>query len=115
MSLFDDVTTGAVERALQGVALRQQTTAENLANSATPGYRAQQVSFESSLAAALQAGQPSAAAITVGDAGTPDNGNGNTVSMEKETNDLLQSGLQYQALVQAMNYKFGVLHDAIGS
>lgn len=115
MTLFTDVSQAAIEKALDGVSLRQRVEAQNLANVATPGYRAQKVDFESALQNAISAGDPQNAGLSVGDAGTPDNGNGNTVAMESETAGLMRSSLQYQSLVQAVNYKFDVLRSAIGS
>ena len=113
MALFADRLTGAVEAGLDGVALRQRVIADNIANAETPGFRARRVSFEESLAAALAAGTPEAATATVLDAGTEPNGVGNTVRLEREVADLVKSGLQYDALVAALNYKLGLLRSAI--
>ena len=114
MVLFGDVTQVALESALDNVALRQRVTASNLSNAATPGYHAQRVDFESALASALRAGEPANVGATISDANTPDNGNGNTVSMENESTALMRNGLQYQSLVQAVNYRFDILRSAIG-
>ena len=51
MELFDTVHV-ALERAIQGSALRQQALASNLANVNTPGYRRQDVDSESARLAA---------------------------------------------------------------
>lgn len=115
MDLFTDRVSAGVERALDGVAQQQRTTASNIANAATPGYRAQTVSFQDSLQAALDNGDdPSTAAITTTDAGTPADVNGNTVQLDKEVVDQQREGLQYQALAQAMTFKLGLWQKALG-
>ena len=114
MNLFTDSVQSALERAMDGVALRQRVSAQNIANVMTPGYHAQRVSFEDDLASALADGQdPSTAALTVGDSGNAVNENGNSVDLADESTSLMKSGLQYEALVQATNYRFGILKAAL--
>ena len=114
MELFTDRVSAGVERALDGVAQQQRTTAANIANAATPGYRAQSVSFSDSLAAAMSDGDdPRDAAISTVDAGTPADANGNTVQLDKEIGDQQREGLQYQALAQAMTFKLGLWQKAL--
>jgi flagellar basal-body rod protein FlgB len=114
MELFTDLATSAIERALDGVAQRQRVTAHNIANVATPGFRASRVAFEDDLASALERGTPSRAAASVVGAGTPARADGNNVVLEDETQIMVTSGLHYEALVQALNYKFSVLRTAVG-
>lgn len=115
MDLFTDSVTAGVQRALDGVSQQQQTTAANIANSATPGYRAQSTSFEDSLSAALADGSdPSTAAITTTDEGTPADATGNTVQLDTEIVNQQREGLQYQALAQAMTFKLGLWQKALG-
>ena len=113
MAMFTDGVTAAVEQALSGVSLRQRVAANNIANANTPNFRASKVDFESDLANAIQAGDPAAAAPTVVDAQTPADQLGNTVQLEQETTTLISSGLQYDALVSALNYKLNLLQAAL--
>ena len=114
MDLFTDGVQRALERAMDGVALRQRVSAQNIANVMTPGYHAQKVTFEDDLASALARGDnPSATALTVGDSGAQVNENGNSVDLADESTSLMKSGLQYEALVQATNYRFSVLRAAL--
>lgn len=114
MALFTDNVQSALERAMDGVALRQRVSAQNIANVMTPGYHAQSVSFESDLASALADGQdPATTALTVTDAGGQVDGNGNSVDLATESTSQLKSGLQYEALVQATNYRLSVLRAAV--
>src|SRR4029077_1496996 len=64
MSLFDTTQT-ALERALSGASLRQETLAGNLANVNTPGYQRRDVDFHDALRGALAAGDPAAAQFAV--------------------------------------------------
>lgn len=116
MGLFTDRIEAGLERALDGVSMRQRVTATNIANSMTPGYHAQKVDFEQSLATALQGDtDPSQAAISVADAGGTAGPDGNTVVMENEVTNLNRANLQYQAVVDAVNFKLGVLGKAVGA
>jgi flagellar basal-body rod protein FlgB len=113
VSMFTDGVTAAVEQALSSVSLRQRVAANNIANQNTPNFRASKVDFEADLANAIQSGNPTAAGPTVNDAQTPADEYGNTVQLEQETTTLISSGLQYDALVAALNYKFNLLQTAI--
>jgi flagellar basal-body rod protein FlgB len=115
VDLFTDRVSAGLQRALDGVAEQQRTTAANIANSATPGYRAQRVTFEDSLASAMgdSSSDPASAAISTVDAGTPADLNGNTVSLDAEVTDQQREGLQYQALAQAMSMKLSTWRMAM--
>ena len=113
MSLFTDGVTAAVEKALTGVSVRQRVTADNIANLATPGFRASRVAFEGDLAQALERRRPEAARPTVTVDGAAPDVNGNNVSLDAETAILVKAGLQYDALVSALNYKLNIIRTAI--
>ena len=116
MTLFTDRIQGGLERALDGVSLRQRVTAQNVANAMTPGYRAQRVEFEGALAGALATGRPGGSPFTVSEVADHSNYerlDGNTVSLEDEATTAMRSGLQYQALIEASTFKFSVLRTAI--
>ncbi|MET0853053.1 MAG: flagellar basal body protein, partial [Microterricola sp.] len=49
--MFDSVSLSALSSALDGLAMRQRTIADNIANVNTPGYHAKRVAFEGALAA----------------------------------------------------------------
>ena len=114
MTLITDRVQSTVERALDGTSLRQQVTADNIANAMTPGFRAKRVDFEASLASALKAGKPQDALTVVRDSGLPARvQDGNSVRIEDEVQEQMKTGLQYQALVEAANHKLGLLRTAI--
>lgn len=114
MTLFTDGVQSALERAMDGVMLRQRIAAQNVANVMTPGFTAQQVSFEDNLSAALARGDdPARAGLDVTASGAPADERGNNVDLVTENTTLMRSGLQYEALVQATNYRFTVLQTAL--
>ena len=111
---MDDLTISTVHTALRGLTQRQKVIANNIANVETPGFVAQKVSFEDSLRAAVSGGAPTAANVAVTPSDHYANVNGNNVQLDDETMDLVDTGLQYQLMVEAMNAKFGLLRTAIG-
>ncbi len=114
MALLTDNVTSALERAMDGVALRQRVSAQNIANVMTPGYQAQRVAFEGNLASALQNGQDATqTSLTVTASGDAGDASGNNVDLATESASLTKSGLQYDALIQAMNYKLSILRAAV--
>jgi flagellar basal-body rod protein FlgB len=114
MTLFTDGVQSTLERAMDGVMLRQRVAAQNIANVMTPGYQAQRVSFEDNLSSALAAGDdPAHSGLDVAPTGAESDARGNNVDLVGENTTLMRSGLQYEALVQATNYRFNVLHTAL--
>jgi flagellar basal-body rod protein FlgC len=80
-----DLTMQAIQASLDGLAARQRVIADNLANSETPGYTAQTVSFENSLSSAIGSGDPTQTSITPGVTNDVRDGLGNNVSVDGET------------------------------
>ncbi len=113
--ILDDTTTRAIELALAGVSHRQRATAHNVANVNTPGFHSGRVRFEDELAEALRAGRSlDDVEIRRVAANTPVNTRGNDVALEEESRILIESGIQYEALVHALNHKLSVIRSAIG-
>ena len=114
MTLFTDGVQSALERAMDGVALRQRVMSQNVSNAMTPGYRAQRVEFEGALADALRTGSsPEAVTPSVVGTGAAPREDGNNVDLETEATGLMRSGLQFEALVQAVNYRHNVMRTAV--
>ena len=111
--MLNDTALDAIHSALRGLALRQRTAADNIANVDTPGFTARRVSFEGSLRNALTIGQPDLASPSVVASTAPAGVDGNNVNLDDETVSLVQTGLQYQTMLEAMNAKFRLLRDAM--
>ena len=110
---INDATMAAMRTAIDGLAARQRIIAQNIANAETPGYIAQRVTFESSLRSAMADGDPSAAHIGVESTSDPAGVNGNNVQLDQENVQLVESGLMFQAMTEALNTKFQILRTSL--
>ena len=117
MELFDTVHV-ALERAIQGSALRQEALAENIANVNTPGYKRQDVDFHSALQAAMPMGRDAVAATPFAasvDDSAPMRPDGNSVDIDAESANLAQNALEYEALAQVLRARADIIEIAMGS
>ncbi len=129
-----DKTLHALTTALNFREMRQELISSNVANANTPGFKAKKLDFEAALARALDVdGQMKMNATdgrhyNVGGGGfnnlEPEiyddpNGvvseNGNTVDVEAEMAKMAENKLMYDALVQLINKKMGIMKYAINS
>lgn len=129
-----DKTLQALTTALNFREMRQELISSNVANANTPGFKAKKLDFEEALARALDVdGQMKMNATdgrhyNVGSGGfnnlEPEiydnpNGvvseNGNTVDVEAEMAQMAENKLMYDALVQLINKKMGIMKYAINS
>ena len=112
--MIGDVTMSALHSALDGLAMRQRVTADNIANIQTPGFLAGRVDFESSLRGALVSGDdPSGARSTVSRSLEPTNTNGNNVNLDAETVIATETRLRYQLALNALDGKYNSLRTAL--
>jgi len=112
MSLFDSVTSVALNSALDALSARQRAIANNVANLQTPGYQAQRVQFESALKAAVAAGSGAARATTSRSL-EPTRLDGNNVNLDTEVISNIDTNLRYTLATQAMNNQFTALRTAM--
>jgi len=111
---ISDATMHAIEYALDGLNLRSETIADNVANAEVPGFRGSRVDFEESLRRAIRTGsfsslrQPSLA-----DSGEAPKADGNTVDVADEMVEMVKTNLSTDAMVNAFNFKVGVLRSVI--
>ncbi len=123
--LFSDNAIQAAKMALDGLSLRQQIISRNIANIDTPGYRAQEVEFESALQRALRSnGQVQMAVTNSGhlaassnktfyqvkaQAGGTARADENNVDIDTELLNMSETGIQYQAVSQELSKKLLLL------
>jgi len=119
--VMSDLTTRALEGALDCVAAQHRVAGNNLANIETPGYRAQRVSFEDALRTAVRAersgerpGALDAVRPTVSPTGDPAGPDGNNVSIEAEMMALGEASARYQVLTRMVDRKLQMIGTAIG-
>lgn len=104
---------GILQFALDSVVDQQQVIANNIANESTPGYQASAVTFESSLATALQSG--GTASETTSPEGLPSGANGNNVSIANEMTAMEANNLENQTVDNALSGQFAFLSDALSA
>jgi flagellar basal-body rod protein FlgB len=115
MSLIDS-TQLALEGALRGASMRQTLLTDNLANINTPGYQRKDLDFHAQLAAAQASGDPSAVEFTPAtDASRTVRADGSGLDADQESAALAKNSLEYQALVQVMGSRIGILQTAMGA
>ena len=113
-SMIGDITPAALHASLSGLAQRQRTTADNIANVNTPGFLAGRVDFESSLKGALRNGDtPQVTGGTTLRSLEPTNTNGNNVNLDAETLIATETGLRYQLALNALDGKYNSLRTAL--
>ncbi len=111
---ISDQSMEAIEYALDALTTRSEVVANNVANSEVPGFLASRVSFENELRRALEGrgpdrlGTPSVEVAP----GQPD-ATGNTVNLETEVVEMIKTNLLQQAMVEAFNFKAGLLRTAM--
>jgi flagellar basal-body rod protein FlgB len=111
---ISDVTMAAIEYALGGLALRSETIADNVANAEVPGFRGTKVEFEDSLRRAMRHGSfSSLRSPALADSGQPTKPGGNNVNVADEVVEMVKTNLATDAMVNAFNFKVGVLRKAI--
>lgn len=102
---LSNVTDAAIVTTMNLSRQQELYITNDLANYDTPGFKAQNLSFQNQLSAAMNQGPAAVAQVTGSVTTTPgsaDN-NGNSVSMTAEMSDLAQSQLLYETAVQAYN------------
>ena len=112
MGMFDSVSVSALGSALDGLAMRQRASADNVANLQTPGYQAKRVAFEAELASAVQRGTGDVTA-TVARSLEPTREDGNNVNLDTETLLQIDTNLRYQLATQAMSGTFSSVRTAM--
>lgn len=124
-SLFSDTSSRVAKTALDGLSLRQQIISRNIANIDTPGYQAQTVDFQETLArlsnndnllplettneAHLTTAESDALMSTSLRPGGTLRADQNNVDIDVEMADMSEAGIQYQAISQAISKKLLLL------
>lgn len=130
LNLLGDSTIGTVRSWLGGLSRRQQAIGNNIANIDTPGYRAQEVNFESELRRAIggstgrllttSARHIGAAPGRTGQLGTQaaqmltsQRLDENDVDIDQEMVKLSETQMRYQAAASALNTKVSTIRNVI--
>jgi flagellar basal-body rod protein FlgB len=99
----------SLESYLDLLSVRQKLIASNVANVDTPGYKTQDVDFQTEFQKLLQGGQPHATEVT----GLKTNNDGNNVSLDREARLLSENALRFSAVSQLLRGQIRTLKSAI--
>ena len=103
-----DRVAGQLERYMDLLSTRQNLVASNIANSDTPGYRTQDIDFQSEFLNAT-GGAPHIAEVNE----LPVKNDGNNVSLDREARLLAENALRFQVASQLMKSQIRVVRSAI--
>jgi len=119
MALLFDPTSSLVSDMIRATTVRQRILASNLANVETPGYEAQEVTFDKALAEAREQSDGAPAALPeVRPVVRPDpdvaiRRDGNTVDLDRQMTKLAENTLWHNGLVQILVTRMNVMKLAI--
>lgn len=127
--ILPDRALDIARKALDGLARQQEVIGHNLANVDTPGYRAQNVDFQSALRRALNnaqgvelqtthpahlRGAQGAEGVKIGlRTGGSLRADGNNVDIDVELSQMAETGIAYQAITQLVSKKFLLLKNIL--
>lgn len=114
--MLDDLTGVTLHSALRGLAARQRTIADNVANVQTPGFQAGRVLFEESLAGAVRGGDRVDVARVAPSTQLslePTRLDGNNVNLDREVLANVDTNLRYQLTTQAVSERAALLRSAM--
>ena len=112
-----------LQAALSGLAARQRTIANNVANIDTPGFKASEVRFEDALKSAISRTKPgstpnqsalnaAASRTSINDV-TSTRSDGNNVDIDREMEMLGEANLTYSALTQVLATRISIMRSVV--
>ena len=104
-----DSITDALEQYMNVISLRQKLVVSNIANADTPGYKTQDVDFQSSLMAALDGGSPRPTEVT----SLPSKNDGNNVDLDREARLLAENAMRFSVASNLMRSQLNTIKEAI--
>lgn len=91
------------------VSMRQKLVASNIANADTPGYKTQDLDFQSSLESLMDGGSPKHVEVT----GLAAKNDGNNVDLDREARLLAENALRFNIASTLMRSSLQQVKEAI--
>ena len=114
MSIFaNDRMLTILPKAMDGLSLRYQVIADNIANVDTPGFRAKNVRFEKELSSAIVRGKPGLATPIIEEQPGKTRLDGNSVDIDMEMAKLSETTILYAAMSRLVSERFSLLRSVI--
>lgn len=104
-----DSLTDNLEQYMNLVAQRQKLVASNIANADTPGYKTQDLDFQSAFRSALDGGSPEAIQVT----GLKTRNDGNNVDLDREARLLAENAMRFSVASNLMHSAISQVKEAI--
>jgi flagellar basal-body rod protein FlgB len=102
-------TTANLERYMDLLSTRQKLVASNIANADTPGYKTQDIDFQSEFQNLLNGQQPQ----TVQADGLAEKPDGNNVSMDREARLLAENAIRFNLASTLVRNQLKTIREAI--
>ena len=104
-----DATTANLQRYMDLLSTRQKLVASNIANADTPGYKTQDIYFQSEFIILVNGQQPQ----TYEPNGLTEKPDGNNVSMDREARMLAENAMRFNVASTLVRSQFKQIHEAI--
>lgn len=110
---MDAVSAALIGKALDGLALRQVMSAQNIANANTPGYQAVGVSFEDALQSAAPLGMGAISRVSPQTQILPQSDLSGEMRLDLELAKASQTAMRYSALIDVMSRQMAMTRSAV--
>ena len=98
-----------IERYMDLVSMRQKLVASNIANADTPGYKTQDLDFQTAFKSVLDGGTPEPVAVS----GLTTKNDGNNVDLDRESRLLAENALRFSIASNLMKGQITQVKEAI--
>lgn len=106
---MDRISSELIAKALDGLAVRQLYTAQNIANANSPGYQPVRVSFEDALRTAAAGGGQSVSAVQPEISAAP----GGELRLDLEMATAAQTAMRYGGLIDILSRQMSLGRAAL--
>lgn len=110
---MDALTPIIIAKALDGLSLRAEATAANIANASSRNYRPVRVDFEKSLRAAAKQGAAAVAAVHLETLPAAIPAYGTEMRVDLELATASQTSVRYAALIDVLGREMGIMRTAV--
>ena len=109
---MDAITSVIINKALDGLSLRQQATAQNIASASSRDFRPVQVPFEQSLKAAAVKGGKAVRDLDLRITSAPDAALGGEPRLDLELATASETAMRYAALLDVLGREMQIMRSA---
>jgi flagellar basal-body rod protein FlgB len=104
-----DQLTNSLEQYMNVLSLRQKLVTSNIANADTPGYKTQDLDFQSSFQSALDGASARPVELT----NLPSKSDGNNVDLDREARLLAENAMRFSVASNLMRSQLSTIKEAI--